>query len=141
MRFFSIVSHSAIAFLISVQSLQADCFVCDEVVEFDAVRAACYLSEYSAYIDRAKEEASGRVEIDLTDCAGTIADNSRGLSAFPFFPEQKNSHDGDAPIAIEGLRSVYILEEEALTCLKDYLLGLESPIDPSLTIDLIEDCQ
>lgn len=114
-------------------SAVAECYVCDEVVEFDAVRAACFMTGFERFSFEA--DAKGRAEVDLSDCAGGSAVNSRGLDAFPYFP------DGTASPADPKLRSVYILDEGALTCLHTILMNRKDPIDPSLQIDLATSCQ
>lgn len=136
MRFFKtvLIPVAAMAF---ASSSHASCFVCDEVVEFGAIHAACFMSDYEQFSSAA--EASGRVEVDLSSCVGKVASGSRGLDAFPFFLDPKTSGEKDAPRP--ELRTTYILDLESLNCLHRILKEHSEPIDPSLKIDLLTDCR
>ena len=120
-------------------AVNATCFVCDEVVEFDALRAACFMQEAEDYMTKAGQD--GRVEIDLTVCTGAEAGGSRGLDAFPFFPGN-DGPGGDGEVRGDPkLRTVYILDTEGVNCLHDILSAWDGPIDPTLTVDLLAECE
>jgi hypothetical protein len=130
---FSDLMLVCIATLVLAFPANANCFVCDEVVEFDAIRAACFMTDFEQFSSEAN--TNGRAEVDLSSCAGGDAAGSRGLDAFPFFP------DGKTRTPNIELRSVYILDGESLKCLHTILKNRTDPIDPSMRIDLVTTCQ
>lgn len=117
----------------------AACFVCDEVVELDRVRASCFLADYENYAESIRSSELGRAEIDLSGCAQSVASGRRGIAAMPLFPDES----GDEPdTAFQAdLRSVYILDEKGAACLKTLLESRKDPIDPSIRVDLVSACQ
>ncbi|WP_170334848.1 hypothetical protein [Ruegeria arenilitoris] len=115
------------------------CFVCDEIVELDNVRAACFLEQYPEFEKRISETGDGRGEVDLTECANDVADGTRGIDWFTKLPNPTGSTDPNLE-PIQELRSVFILDETDARCLKAFLEGLDRPIDPTVRVDLTEMC-
>lgn len=115
------------------------CFVCDEVVELDRVRASCFLADYENYAESIRLSEMGRAEIDLSGCAQSVASGTRGIAAMPLFPGG-SSDKADTTLQAD-LRSVYILDAEGAACLKKLLESRKEPIDPSIRVDLVSACQ
>lgn len=135
MRFSNSVVVQFAATILATSSY-ASCYICDEVVEFGAAHAACFLSDYEQFSSTAEE--TGRVEVDLSLCLGEVADGTRGLEAFPFFPGQIT---GETTLeTTTRLRTTYILDLESLNCLYKILSERSEPINPSVLIDLPKLC-
>lgn len=121
-----------------VQSALAECFICDEVVELDAVRAGCFLSDFESHIANIRNSENRRAEVNLAPCTGEVAAGTRGLEVFPELPDGgEREAVGDSQL---DLRLVYVLEETSALCLKELLENLQEPIDPMIRIDLVESC-
>lgn len=131
----TLLAMAAGAFFLAFPAM-ATCMICDEVVEFDQARAACFASEYERYLEAARNSPTRSTEIDLTGCTGASGDESRGLermrSLFPSEPATVT-----APMA--GLRSVYILDEPGIVCLGRLIETHQGPFDPA-RFDLYESC-
>lgn len=137
MRFSSLAGLvAALLPLVAIQSASA-CFVCDEVVEFDQIRAGCFLADYDRFEKAILESPDRRAEIDLSACARDVATGVRGIDAMPVFP---TSRDGRA-ILHAGLRSIYILDQGSAACVRRLLQEREEPIDPSIRIHLSSACR
>ena len=138
MRYFSLLFGAASALFLSFNIASA-CFICDEVIEVDARRAACFLADYHKYIQAIETSGKGRAEIDLSGCTDEEIVTNRGVEVFPFFPGK--TPDGGVPAAKVNIRSIYILDRTSAECLKNVLEHHTSPIDPFLRVNLIETCQ
>lgn len=115
--------------------VMASCFICDEVVELDAISAACFATEAEAYLTAAKSSERKIAEVDLSHCAGGNVDGTRGLDSFTKLP----SPDGAAPAASQA-RMVYMLDQQSITCLSRILAETAPNFNPTAVIDLVEDC-
>lgn len=136
---FSDLAGPGLALLLALSMVQpaAACFVCDEVVELDQIRASCFLAEYDTFEQAIRQSRERRTEIDLSACAKDVATGLRGIDALPVFPTSR-----DAALTLKAnLRSVYILDEKSVACVKKLLEDRDEPIDPSIRIDLSSACQ
>ncbi|MDF1804344.1 hypothetical protein [Thalassovita sp.] len=120
------------------QAASADCFVCDEVVELDQAAAQCFVDQSQTYLERAKQARGHRTEVDLSTCTGASTDNGRGLDSFVRLPGSAGKGQEQRR---KRIRTVYVLDVQAITCVQAILNTRSAPIDPSLTIDLIEECE
>ncbi|MFD0914790.1 hypothetical protein ACFQ14_00045 [Pseudahrensia aquimaris] len=113
-----------------------DCFVCDEVVILDTGRANCFLQRFDALQKDADASPKARILVDFTECTGLEVDavGTRG----GFTPVEP----GD--VLRDDLRSSYILDIAGLACVRELLgerLSKGLPIDPTIRIDLVTDCE
>lgn len=125
------------ATLAQVPLAAATCMVCDDLVEFDQPRALCFTSNYESYLDAARKSPTRAAEVDLTACAGGSGDESRGLERMrALFPPEKPADN----VADQSLRSVYILDEAGIICLRRLIESYEGAFDPA-RFDLYEGCR
>ncbi|MEM7730487.1 MAG: hypothetical protein AAF311_14670 [Pseudomonadota bacterium] len=132
MRYFSFLS--AAIMLTAAGVAAADCIVCDEVVEIDEARAACFRNNYAAIADAVARAPSGRKPIDLDAC--TIdgeALASRGYIGLPRIDRDSEE--------MPRSKAVYVLDLIYVDCLQSLLTKHEGSLDPAETFDLFELCE
>ncbi len=131
----------AIAFLLLAITVvrgnsETPCYVCDEVVELDDRLAGCLLAEFDDHLMRVRQSSDRYSSVDLSDCAGTDGSENRGIIAMPV--------PGDLPGAEEAkdapLRTVYIMDEAGLLCLRKLLDPLKGKLSPVRMFDLTKEC-
>ncbi|MGJ8617156.1 MAG: hypothetical protein ACSHWS_09960 [Sulfitobacter sp.] len=109
----------------------AQCRVCDEVVEMDQTLASCFVRQFAAIEKAVASAPSGRMKIDLSGCKGVQTDGERGgLLSMPSLTEPARR-----------LKSVFILDLPYAKCLHDLLTEIEGPIDPTVEFDLFVQCR
>ena len=137
MRYSKIVLAATCAaiFAIKTGTASALCFICDEIVELDAVRAACFLDDYEKHFEAIQSSEHNRQEISFAECIGEVINGSRGIIAFPIFPE-----GSDDLLKVNGLRLSYILDADSASCLKQLIENIDDPINPTARFNLVEDC-
>lgn len=116
---------AAVAVTMGTSAAQA-CFICDEIVEFDPLTAQCFLDDAPNYIARAKQDAAGRVEVNLTACSP-----ARSVDAFPSFKRTRDSGAGNVAM-------IYTLEAASVTCLAERLKAEE--VTEIVSFDVTEEC-
>lgn len=125
--------------LVLLRSATAEsCFICDEVVELDSSTASCFNQIYEDALAYFQLNEGGFAKLDLTQCSGGSATTSRGLDRF--------SDKDPAEIVSESpasgkVRSVYFLDKPSVECIQQKLVAHSGPIDPSLRIDIAEECR
>ncbi len=109
------------------------CYICDEVVEVNDVIADCVISEYESIANEVSRSENGRSTIDLAACSASAKDGvkNRALSSLP---ELGHAHESS------NLKTVYILDEFGLNCLKELIESHRGEFDPTVTFDLFESC-
>jgi hypothetical protein len=116
--------------ILSASFAQAQCRVCDEVVEFDAVLAQCFLQNFDAFHQSAQSNPTGRATIDMTECSDATGDAERGgLLTMPSLRLKR-----------KPLKAVYVLDTPYLECLRALIDAHSGPLDPSVEFDLFEQC-
>ena len=130
------LSSVAVAATLALGSTNASaCLVCDEVIELDQPRASCFSASYDRFLSAARNSPSQSAQIDLSECVGASGTENRGLDRIG------PSIDGNARTmeTQPQLRSVYILDEAGIVCLKGLLDDYEGAYDPA-RFDLYESC-
>ena len=114
-----------------------DCFVCDNVVEFDNLSARCFVADFEQHLSDIRASSTNWAEVDLSKCTGAVISGKRGLDSFPQFP---GSDDPSRQVQPKPVRQIYILNEPGAICLKQKLGDLRTPIDPSIRYNLAKVC-
>lgn len=110
----------------------AQCLLCDEVVEIDQTYADCFRAQYAEYLAKLETSGNGRVQVNLGVCNGTQTEAERsGLTTMPTL---------DSGIQSRRMKSIYVLDEPYLRCLKNLLDRHPGSFDPSVEFDLYEKC-
>ena len=123
---------AAFLWVASLGSAEAQCRVCDEIVELDDRLASCFVRQYEALENAVASSPNGVMKIDLTGCkGGPEGDTERGgLLTMP-----------SLTTPIRRLKSVFILDEAYVKCLRDLIASHEGPIDPTVEFDLFRQCR
>lgn len=128
---FSRTLAAALVLCSMAQTGFAQCRICDEVIELNAEYAQCFAQKYDAMLSTLATSGTGRIKVDLADCAGGAVDQERsGLLVMPSLTGQPRPP-----------KSVYILDAAYLTCLNDLLVKYDGAFDPQAQFDLFEQCQ
>ncbi len=118
--------------LLSVEAAQAECYVCDEMIELTKPYAECFMEKYEAHLEALAESATGRISINTADCAGTsLQIDDRGLPGMGGLPIRRP----------EKVKSVYVLDRDRATCLHGLLSEYDGPLDPKAVFDLAKACE
>lgn len=102
------------------------CFICDEIVEFDAITAQCFLDNVRSFLEKAQTDKNSRVEVNLSNCA-----QGRSIDSFPSL----NGRKGDDAT---GVGLIYTLEAASVECLAAKLQSIK--ITGILTLVIEEEC-
>ncbi|QJF51848.1 hypothetical protein [Roseobacter ponti] len=109
----------------------AQCRVCDEVIELNSDYARCFNSAFEEILAEAATSPNGRARVDLASCDDGTGEKDRGgLLVMPSVP-------GPQKIS----KSVYLLDETYIICLKELLSRHADELDPTRTFDLYEECR
>lgn len=128
MRFSRFVGATALSVML-VLPAQAECLLCDDIIELDDQLAQCYLKIYDS-VHALFAEGHETVQINLGGCDGTEVDNQRGnMGILRTLPPTGPT------------RTVYKLDEERTVCLKSILEANSTPLSPLTKVDLYEACQ
>lgn len=111
-------------------SAAAQCFLCDEVVEFDRQGAECFLSEFDSYRQKL-ESGEEFIEVDIA-CSAAAVDNVNTRGGVEVMPRLRER-------AIR--RTVFTFDEAYLLCVRDLLSEVGEDIDPTVEFDLAAQCR
>lgn len=116
---------------------RADCLICDEIITLNASRAACFLQNYGAIIERLTSEPSGRMSIDLDACTveGEELETRGGLVTLPSMKDIGGSATGSP-----RPKSVYLMDAKGVSCLRNLVQRHSDKLNQSVEFDLFEDC-
>jgi hypothetical protein len=127
--------------LISIQVMprhaEASCYVCDEVVELDNALATCLLEEFDQHLTRVQQSSDNYSSVDLSHCVGSDGSENRGIVAMPV-PGVIYDNATSGTVA---LRTVYIMDEESLLCLRKLVDPLKGKLSPVRQFDLTKECR
>ena len=129
---FSRIVLAGVVWVASMGAAAAQCRVCDEVVEMDDRLASCFVRQYAALESAVSSAPNGVMKIDLSGCKGGAgAEGERGgLLTMP-----------SLTTPVRRLKSVFILDQAYVQCLRDLIANHEGPIDPTVEFDLLRQCR
>lgn len=110
---------------------RAQCRVCDEVIELNSAYATCFVSVFDGLLAKVAASPSGRAKVDMAICQDGAGDKDRGgLLVMPSIAE-----------TVAPQKSVYLLDQGYLLCLRDLVARFDGQFDPTRTFDLYEECK
>lgn len=115
---------------------QAACYVCDEVVELNDELADCLVANFDQHLTRVRQSNEKYSSVDLTGCIGSDGSENRGIVKMPV-PGSTNEATSSESSA---LRTVYIMDEASLVCLRKLVDPLKGKLSPVKLFDLTKDC-
>lgn len=105
----------------------AECVFCDDIVEVNDVRGACFLSSYDAVLAEVKKTPKGHVQVNLAACEGLTVDDQRGgMGTIRDF-------------SLGPTKFVFDLDLDRIVCLRD-VIATTKPLSPVTRIDLLKRC-
>lgn len=118
----------------AAHSARADCFICDDLVVLDEVAAKCFLDNANTSISEAA--SNGYSEIDISDCTGRDAVESRGSLELDSGFDKIGGNESTLRV-----RTSFVLDVPSIECLKQLLTSVKRPITPAQRFDLVSECQ
>ena len=121
---------------LAVPSAEANCIMCDELIDIDESRANCLIDNFEAISSAIGNMPNGRKSIDLDACSidGEQLSARGGLETLPDLGSALAETDGTT-------KSAYLLDLNYLACLRQLVDEEPRPIDPEKTFDLYLLCQ
>jgi hypothetical protein len=113
--------------LLTTQPVQASCVFCDDVIDINDVRAACFLEIYDKVLESFVTSGQSYLKVNFGVCEGLRADDDRGL-------------DDPRDLPSAPSKFVYALDQERSSCLKSHLEAVEASLSPVTRLDLMEIC-
>lgn len=111
---------------------QAQCVLCDTVVEMTEAHAACYRANFDDLMVALETSTTGFHTVNLAGCGGSNTDGTRDFSQMGTIP-------GPDPSSLR-VKSVYILDRSSARCLRDLIDAHDGPFDPRTVFRLAEAC-
>lgn len=115
---------------------QAACYVCDEVVELNDELAGCLVASFDQHLTRVRQSNEKYSTVDLTDCIGSDGSENRGIVKMPVPGATIEAPDDEST----ALRTVYIMDEASLVCLRKLIDPLKGKLSPVKLFDLTKEC-
>ncbi len=116
------------ALIVTPAMTQAQCFICDEVIEIDRAGADCFLQNLADHRANAQSSEDGFAEVDIYVCYNADRSGTRGgVEVMPTLPQ------GDVD------KTVYTLDPGSIDCLAN-LVAQGGAFDPTEVFDLTEEC-
>lgn len=121
------------AAVLAANQARAACMICDELITIDEVHATCFLENFDQINEVIAADPKGRSSIDLAKCVinGEELLMRSGLATLPELGTINPT---------KSMKSVYMLDTSAVTCLRDLIEAHERPLDPAVVFDLFEAC-
>jgi hypothetical protein len=123
-------------FLAAVGAAQAECLVCDDLVEINSARASCFMENHERILAAVSAAPDGRMAVDFETCSvgGEKLDFRGGVATLP---DLDLSSKEDQP----PTKSVYLLDSASVVCLRDLIAKHQGSLDPVAKFDLFEKCR
>lgn len=120
----------SLSFTMVTFEVNAECFLCDEVITLNKEMVACLNSNFEEFTKEISEANGEPTALNLTSCyeTGASSENTRSLSVLP-------------SLSTSGkIKNVYMFDVDNLNCLIDLVKSNDLDFDPNVTLDLYEEC-